>query len=911
MATPAVTAALLSVIAAATPAGAQTDGGRVADAVRDVMASMTPAQRVGQLFLVSFSGDRVDGAAVARFIESHHIGGVVLDPARGNFVNAADAPTQVARLSNALQAGAAASGEPFVPLWIALAQRGDAYPDSPLHGGMTPLPSQMAIGATWQVDHAAKIGALVGREMSAVGVNLLLGPGLDVLSAPRPASSGDLGVRAFGGSPAWVGRFGRQFIDGVHRGSEGRVATAAMSFPGIGAADRSPYDEVAVVESTLDQLGRVELPPFIQATDMEVDDGGATDALVTSHVRYRGIQQQGDRPFSLDSSGLRYLWDQIPSLRAWRDPGPEDARWPGGVLVSAGLGRPAVRRYIDPELDEFSPRRPIREALLAGNDLLMLTDFGPPGDPTSEEANIEDGIAWLVGEYEADDAVRERVDDALARILALKYRLYGGFDPGGVQINADEAAARTGLGGEDVAAVARESITRISPADGAVVESPEPGDRVLFVVDTREVLECPACGPYRSLDADQLLDVIRRAYGPEGPGTARLRDSGDVSAITFHDLKLWLQETGNVAAEDTLLLVERGRGDLPTRQVADRIAAADWLVFAMRDPQPTEAPASDALRLFLKASPVQAEGRRLVAMVFGAPYHLDTTEIASLSAYYAVYARTPPFVEAAVRAFFGDLPVTSASPVSVPGVGYDLAERLEPARDQTVTLEAVGWDVERPIRRGETFRVRTPPIRDANAHIVPDGTTIIFRRYDRADDVFLADVATETVDGRAMATLRAEREGEIDITAAYDADVLSDSLVVRIEGGNLGLGTALDAMGELPAVLVRPRVAVDWGILFLSLSLILLGGVLVYGADPEAVRSPTRLVRLFLLSLAWGLAGYLLVSAGGVQLNALPGGSNLWPTGWNAAYQAPILSFVFAMLPVVPTIARALRRGGR
>lgn len=892
-----------------TEVGAQSPSAdeAIARAVDEAARAMSPEQRVGQLFLVSFDGsDAGDGTAVAALIDEQAVGGVVLDPARDNFTNAPDAPVQVARLANALQSRAARRGAPHVPLFIALPQVGDAFPDSPLYGGMTPLPSPMALGATWRVDHAEIVGARLGVELAAVGVNLLLAPNVDVIAVPRSSTSGDLGVRAFGGSPAWVGQMARAYIAGVHRGSEGRVATAAGSFPGTGAADRSPSDEFAVVEGAFEQLAAVELPPFVAIARKDGD--GTTDAIVTSHVRYRNIQQQADRPFSLDSGGLRYLLGQLPELDAWRHPAA-DSGAVGGVFVSPGLGQAVVRRYIDPEQAVFSPRRLVREALLAGNDVLVVTGFGPPGQVTDDRANIADAVGWLVGEYHADEAVRSRVDDAARRILALKYRLYGGLPAEPVTVDAEGAVGQTGLGGDEVAAVARDAVTLISPADGAAVRSPQPGDQILFVVDARPIRECATCDVRLSPDPEQVLGIVRRAYGPEGSGTARLRRNEDVAAITFRDLKLWLQATGSVRAEDTTALVERTADDTPAAAIAERIAAADWLVFAMRDVRPADAPASDALRLFLKAEVSQAEGRRLVAFALGAPYHLDTTEIANLSAYHAVYARTAPFIETMVRTLFGDVSPHAASPVSVPGISYDLTDRLEPALDQRVSLEAVGWDGERPIELGGTFRMRTSPIHDTNGNIIADGTGITFRRYDRVDDVYLADVTAHTLAGRAMVTLRAERPGEIEVTVARDNTLLSEPRVVRIVGDLGAVGSTPPGDTDGPSALLRPRVAVDWGILFLSLSLVLLAGVLVYGADAEAARSPTRLVRLFLISVAWGLAGYLLVAAGGVQLGALPLGADLWPNGWNVAYQAPIASFVFGLLPVVPTLGRALRRG--
>jgi hypothetical protein len=94
----------------------------------------------------------------------------------------------------------------------------------------------------------------------------------------------------------------------------------------------------------------------------------------------------------------------------------------------------------------------------------------------------------------------------------------------------------------------------------------------------------------------------------------------------------------------------------------------------------------------------------------------------------------------------------------------------------------------------------------------------------------------------------------------------------------------------------------------LSLSLMVLAGVTAYVVQIDAAPSPSRLMRVTLLSLSLGLAGYLLVAAGGLRLEALPGGTRLWPGGWNVGYQAPLISFALAMVPVLPSLARAAGR---
>lgn len=859
--------------------------------VRSVLSAMSPAERVGQLFLVPFSGATVEeGSQIARLIDERRVGGVVLDPRAGNFRNAADAPEQVARLTNALQSRWDAGVGPFVPLLVVSRHLGDGPPDTDLYGGMTMPPSQMSLGATWEPVMAERVGEFVGRELAAVGVNLILGPSLDVAAVPRPSSSGDLGNRVYGGSPSWVALFGQHYARGVHRGGGGRVGIAAASFPGLGGADRSPAEEGAVVESSLEELAASDLVPFVAlaAGDPDVQ----ADALVSSHVRYRAVQQQADRPFSLDTGGMRYLWSQTPALLRWREE--------LGVVVSSGLGLPAVRRYLDAEQRSFNGRRAVGEALAAGNDLMLLTDFGPAGEPSAGQANVEDAIGWLVERYGQDDSVREAVDAAARRVLALKLRLYGSFDLESVLVDPASAPAVTGLGGEVVAEVAATALTLIAP--GAGVPVPQPGDRIVFVVDARETRECEDCPVVVSLDPEGLVGRVRQRYGPTGTG--RLQRDEDVAAITFTELKSWLQDRGAVVGEDTPTLVAPLAADR-LAEVTALVDGADWLVFAMRDVRPAEAPGSDALKLYLRSASAESGEPALVAIAFGAPYYLDTTEIAKLQAYYAVYGRGAAFLDVAARALFGDAPPGGASPVSVPGAGYDLSRRLEPALDQDVTLELVGRDPARAVRVGDTLTVRTSAVVDANGHPAPDGTQVTFRRFDVTEGLFLADVVTSTSGGRVTEAMRAERPGELEINAVFENGLRSRPLSVQIEPADALVEGLLPDV-PLPGGLAHGGVRADWAILVLSLTLVLLAGVIVYGADAESA-TPEGQGRLVLMSLAWGLAGYLLVVAGGLGLGRLPGGLRLWPAGWPEAYLAPVLSFAFALLPALPTAWRSLR----
>ena len=194
-----------------------------------------------------------------------------------------------------------------------------AGPTPRLTNGLTALPSPMAIGATWDTRAAEQAGQVAGRELAALGVNLLLGPSVDVLYDPRPGGQGDLGARAFGGDPYWVGEMGRAYIRGVHAGSQNKVLTVAKHFPGHGDSDRLPDDEVATVDKSLQELERVELAPFFAITQPRDPEGlDRTDALMTTHIRYRGFRgdiRQFTRPISFDGEALQAILD-LPQLRS-------------------------------------------------------------------------------------------------------------------------------------------------------------------------------------------------------------------------------------------------------------------------------------------------------------------------------------------------------------------------------------------------------------------------------------------------------------------------------------------------------------------------------------------------------------------------------------------------------------------
>jgi len=804
-------------------------------------AGMSVNQKVGQLFIISFPGsDVLPGSDIADLIVNYRIGGLQLKAANYNFTNGPDVLTQIAETTNRLQSLAAQSSMPemqasptptetatpapaapgrrtatatptngivavtpaFIPLFIALNQEGDGAPYSEITQGLTPLPSQLAIGATWRPENAEIAGQILGSELSRLGVNVLFGPVLDVMDTPKPGAPGDAGVRVFGGDPYWVGRFGAAFARGVRAGSDNRIAVVGKHFPGLGSSDRNVDDEIPTVQKSLEQLKQIELAPFFAVTQIGAQpnatsvasDTGAVDGLLVSHIRYRGFQgniRASTRPVSLDPLAYQALMS-LPEIAPWRAA--------GGVTFSDALGVRGVRRFYDPLDLSFNARRVAQEAFVAGNDVLVLGSFGLSNSWPEQLANIKDTIQFFRERYVSDQTFAARVDAALTRILALKLKLYqGDFAPEAAQVDV-EAAREIIPYNEAVAAIAKESVTLLSPSarDLPAVLGPSlrKDESIVFITDDREIKECSRCGPYPAIPRAALQDIALTLYGPRATGQV---DPARVSSFTFSDLANFHDPvTATTATEVTPTLPAdpaitatpsiTGTPEPPALSIQEAIEQADLIVFAMLDLN-AQAPSAALFRDFLAQRADALRDKRVVALAFGAPYYLDATEISKLTAYFAVYSRAPAFLEAAIRVLFGEAPPAGALPVSITALNYSLLVQTSPDPNQVIPLTA-GNVVTRSqatpgpleLKIGNSLQLRAGPIYDRNGHVVPDGTPVQFVLAYPVERVEQQQAPVSTRDGVAEMTVVIERKGQLEIRAI--AEPAQASYVIKVNIGD-------------------------------------------------------------------------------------------------------------------------------
>jgi beta-N-acetylhexosaminidase len=627
-------------------------------------------------------------------------------------------------------------------------------------------------------------------------------------------------------------------------------------------------------------------------------------------MRYRGFTgniRQRTAPLSLDAQAMQSLL-ALPEVKAWRDA--------GGVLVSGSLGDPLIRRYYDPQVLTFPAQRAALDALQASNDVLVLSDFGATGAWAEQLANIKSTIKFFQDKYSTDLTFQARVDDALARILRLKVRLYPGFDLSSV-----------GRSRAVTLQVAQDALTLLaaSPATSAERQGPvpTPQDSILIFTDDRLYKECATCLARPLLITDTLQQTMARLY-PSRVDAAR------ITSLTFSNLFAFLNPTTPAASG---------------LDVGAALAAANWIVFAALDPD-AAAPQSTVLKQLVAQRPGLLANKKVILFAFDAPHYLEPEVIARATAVYALYGRTDPFVEVAVRALFGDAKPQGNPPVDVDAIRYRLIVQSEPNPNQIIQLfigdepkEAGATPVPVEIKVGDTLKLRTGAITDRNGHPVPDGTQVTFSRT-FSQSVELPLLVAPTRNGVATISLLLDRIGPLRVRASSEPAMASFTLQLTVaEQPSRVQFITPTALPPTPTL--EPTVTVTstpvptltptstpappptgnltksyWvGLNELLLALV---GVIVMGgvgywtqrtrrrsgeADMDAA---SRAVRWGLWSVLAGLIGYVLYG-----LRA-PG--SLWArTAWGA-WTALVVAMIFGVVPVLVgfrTLDSSLFRGER
>ncbi len=252
-----------------------TEAGKWADSI---MSGMTLEQLAGQLIYPAVYSDDSEYAmrSVVKYVADSHIGGVVL--LKGTPEAARMVSDTLVKISYA---------PPFVAIdaeW-GLAMRLKDTPRFPKNGRISPAAEDSIL---------YEYGREVARECHEVGINMVLGPVLDVLPADNVERT-FIGSRSFGSDPKRVTRYGVSYARGLE---DGGVLSVAKHFPGHGAADADSHKQLPTVLKTKEQLAGSDLMPF----DEYVKNG--LSAIMVGHLYVPALDEE-DIPVSVSKKILK------------------------------------------------------------------------------------------------------------------------------------------------------------------------------------------------------------------------------------------------------------------------------------------------------------------------------------------------------------------------------------------------------------------------------------------------------------------------------------------------------------------------------------------------------------------------------------------------------------------------------
>lgn len=322
-----------------------------------IISAMTLEEMVGQLIMPAVYADLAPAAMhlLREYAIDCHIGGVVL--LKGT-VPAARAIADTLR--------SMLSVPPFISIdaeW-GLAMRLAGTPEFPRNGRVNP-----AADETVMFDY----GYEVARECREIGINMVLGPVLDVL--PQGRRSSGIGSRSFGRDPYRAAELGVAYSKGLEAGG---VMSVAKHFPGHGSADADSHKRLPIVRKTLEQLEASDLLPF-----REYIDNGLT-AIMTGHLNVPALDSCGN-PVTVSR---RILHEFVREELGFN-----------GLIVTDAINMAGASGHS------------AADALLAGADIVIA-----PADTESEIRNIVDEVI-------AGNLPLEVLHDRLGRVLFYKYML--------------------------------------------------------------------------------------------------------------------------------------------------------------------------------------------------------------------------------------------------------------------------------------------------------------------------------------------------------------------------------------------------------------------------------------------------------------------------------------------------------
>lgn len=323
---------------------------------------MDKEARLGQLFMVGAYPPKgaSDEKKVLEAINKHKIGGIIFF--RGH-------QDRIAALTNKYQASSK------TPLMMSM----DAEWGTNMRvSASVKFPRQLLMGAIQNNALIYDFGVAVAKECKAMGIHVNFAPVVDVNNNPANPVIGD---RSFGENRENVTAKSFQYIKGLQ---DNGVMACAKHFPGHGDTDVDSHKDLPVINHSMQRLDSIELYPFKNLAQHGVQ------SVMVAHLHIPALDSTPNLPITLSKPAVTGLLKEKLGFK--------------GLIFTDALNMKGVTKHFkDGETD--------LRALLAGNDILLVTQDIPTAKRRIYEAIKENKITW------------EEINRRVRKILHAKYKL--------------------------------------------------------------------------------------------------------------------------------------------------------------------------------------------------------------------------------------------------------------------------------------------------------------------------------------------------------------------------------------------------------------------------------------------------------------------------------------------------------
>ncbi len=273
-----------------------------------------------------------------------------------------------------------------LPLHICTDFEGDFSHDFPFDG-INLFPANMGIRAAGGPELAFEVGKALAAQLSAIGINMLHSPVLDINVNPE---NPEINIRSFSDDPAVFSEYAVQYMKGLEAG--GIIATA-KHFPGRGDSTEDSHHGLPVLDVDRKRLDEIELAPYRAC----IDNG--LRAVMVAHNAYPALEPE-EIPATISEKIVTGVLREELGFR--------------GVVTTDAMGMGAI-------VQQWGVPAASAMALKAGCDLILLKFDNELRSQTFFEIR-----QWVKDGKLSEDCI----DTHVKRILTMKAE-QGLFEDGG------------------------------------------------------------------------------------------------------------------------------------------------------------------------------------------------------------------------------------------------------------------------------------------------------------------------------------------------------------------------------------------------------------------------------------------------------------------------------------------------